>query len=100
MTSDTDWMDFMHIYVCIFVCSPDLHLDHFTVVIKRKNKSPFTLNKSDLCFVIYVRRYLVDACICVLVRVSVSHPEVVDLIVETLLVVFTKGVCSSTPSRP
>lgn len=41
-----------------------------------------------------------DAWVDVLVRATVSYPEVVDVIVETLQGVFTKGVCSSTPSWP
>lgn len=42
----------------------------------------------------------IDAWIFVLVRVTVSYPEVVEMIVETLQGVFTKGVCSSTLSWP
>lgn len=36
----------------------------------------------------------------VLVRVTASYPEVVDVIVETLQNVFTKGVCSGTLTQP
>lgn len=44
--------------------------------------------------------WFVDACVFVLVHVTVPYPEVLDVIVETLQSVFTKGVCSSTLTWP
>lgn len=85
----------LHVYLCVYIIRP---FSRCWNLLPLKKTASFILNKLLLCSVIYVRWYSVDACVFVLV--TASYPEVVDLIVETLLVIFTKGVCTSTPSWP